>query len=86
MKYARKLTDKWATLSSLLPTLLICLYIALVRPHLEYAVPIWDPYSVKNVNALEQVQRFALRVYRTPVIRTCCVELAYLNYLKDKNN
>ena len=43
-------------------TTLIRLYIALVRPHLEYAVPVWDPHLNKNINSIERVQRFALKV------------------------
>lgn len=36
-----------------------CLYVAFnVRPHLEYAVPVWDPHS----ELLEKVQKFALKV------------------------
>ena len=39
------------------------LYVSLVIcTHLEYAVPIWDPYSAKDCNLLESVQRFAGRV------------------------
>ena len=33
-----------------------------MRPHLEYAVPVWDPHLTKDINALEAVQRFACRV------------------------
>ena len=33
-----------------------------IRPHLEYCSIVWDPYSAKDVEALEKVQRFALRV------------------------
>ena len=29
------------------------LYIALVRPHLEYAAPVWSPYTSKNISKLE---------------------------------
>ena len=69
MGYARKLTDKLdfsiVVFTNTAPPehlMSIGLYIALVRPHLEYVVPVWDPYLSKNINALEQVQRFALRV------------------------
>ena len=43
------------------PTLLK-LYKALIRPHLEYAGVVWDPYLVKDIFAVENVQKFALRV------------------------
>ena len=33
------------------------LYKALVIPILEYGVPLWSPYSQKNIDALERVQR-----------------------------
>ena len=36
-----------------------CLYVSLVRPHLEYAVPVWDPHLVKHIELLEKVQKFA---------------------------
>ena len=41
---------------------LLLLYVSLVRPHLEYAVPIWDPYTAKDCDLTESVQRFAGRV------------------------
>ena len=38
------------------------LYIALIRPHLEYACQVWNPYLKKETEQLEKVQRFALRM------------------------
>jgi len=38
------------------------LYIALVRPHMEYACVVWDPYTHKNIKSLEQVQAFACKL------------------------
>ena len=41
---------------------LLQLYLAYVRPHLEYAVPVWDPHQQGHTNSLEKVQKFALKV------------------------
>lgn len=38
------------------------LYTALVRPYMEYANQVWCPYLVKDVEALENVQRRATRM------------------------
>ena len=44
------------------PATLKQLYISLVRPHLEYASQIWDPYLQGDADRLEAVQKFALKV------------------------
>ena len=44
------------------PDLMLKLYKAFIRPHLEYATQVWDPYLIKNIELLERVQGFALRV------------------------
>ena len=38
------------------------LYLSLIRPHLEYACQLWDPYTQNDVNKLESVQKFALKL------------------------
>ena len=35
------------------------LYKSLVRPHLKYGVTSWFPYKVKDINAIEKVQKRA---------------------------
>ena len=40
----------------------ILLYKSMVHPHLEYACHIWFPHTTRNIQALESVQKFALRV------------------------
>lgn len=36
-------------------------YQSLVRPHLEYCSPVWDPYTLQNSKSLESVQHRAAR-------------------------
>lgn len=38
------------------------LYISLVRPHLEFASPVWNPHLKGDVEALERIQRKATRI------------------------
>ena len=37
------------------------LYHTLVRPHLDYAIAAWDPYTSKNIHQIENVQKRAAR-------------------------
>ena len=41
---------------------LLQLYLAMVRPHLEYASPVWNPSIHKQVKMIEDVEKFAMRV------------------------
>ena len=40
---------------------MVQLYKTFVRPHLEYAVQAWCPYTIKDIDALEKVQKRFLR-------------------------
>jgi len=44
------------TISYKTPTVLLKLYKTLVRPHLEYCIPVWSPYYSRDKILLEQVQ------------------------------
>ena len=49
------------------------LYICLIWPVLDYATPVWSPYLVKDIEALEKVQRRASRL----ALKQKCGEMSY---------
>ena len=43
-------------------SVLIKLYLTLILPILMYSSSVWDPYSIPNINKLEKVQHFVLKL------------------------
>ena len=41
---------------------LLEMYKTLVRPHLEYAAPVWDPHLLKDIEFVENVQKYGLKI------------------------
>jgi hypothetical protein len=41
------------------------LYVSLVRPHLEYAVPVWNPFLNKDIEKLQDIQHKMTRLVPT---------------------
>jgi ribonuclease P/MRP protein subunit RPP40 len=38
------------------------LYKTYIRPHLEFAIPVWNPYKQKDIDKLEKVQRRVTKI------------------------
>ena len=41
---------------------LLQLYLTMIRPHLEYASPVWSPFIHKEVRMIEDVEKFTMTV------------------------
>ena len=58
-------------------SLIVLLYKAIVRPHLEYCIHAWSPYLRKDIAMLEKIQRRAAKLI--PELR----DLKYEERLKE---
>lgn len=56
----RKLFFLRRTLKLATPQVRILAYKSIIRPMLEYAVVIWDPFTKSNIEKLERIQKKAL--------------------------
>lgn len=54
-----------STFTNLTPEILLPLYKCLVRPHLEYASPVWSPHFAYLIKQLERVQRRATKLVKS---------------------
>ena len=57
--------------------LIVSLYKAIVRPHLEYCIQAWRTYRKKDIDKLERIQRRATKII--PELRDLSYENRLLN-------
>ena len=62
------------------------MYIALVRPHLEYACAVWDTHVTSDIQKIEMVQRRAARFVVRNYSRVDGTVTNILNELRRKNS
>ena len=44
------------------PEMFAQIFKSLVRPHVEYAAPVWNPHKINQIEAIENVQRRATKI------------------------
>ena len=68
----------WRTIMYKEKQLIVPLYKAIVRPHLEYCIQAWRPYRKKDIDKLERIQRRASKMI--PELRDLSYESRLLAY------
>ena len=58
--------------------LIVSMYKAIVRPHLEYCIQAWRPYHKKDIDKLERIQRRATKMI--PELRDLSYESCLLQF------
>jgi len=69
-QHIRAVTSKANSMIGMLKNAFVCrdselwkkLYVSLIRPHLEYAVSVWNPRLRRDIDVLERVQKRVLRI------------------------
>lgn len=62
------------------------LYCALVRSQLEYCTIVWSPFTTRNINKLERIQRRASKfILKTDEDYQICKEKLNLSSLEDRH-
>ena len=57
------------------------LYLSLICPHLEYASSVWSPYKSGEIQALENIQKFTLKICKKAWTKVTSHFWTYFRYL-----
>ena len=52
-------------------------YVTIVRPNLEYATAVWDPYRQEQIDSIEAAQRRAARFIKETIIELLPLQKCY---------
>ena len=60
------------------------LYTMYIRPHLEFAAPVWNPYLEGDINTLERVQNRATKICMKGINKEKRLKILCLTSLKER--